>query len=183
MNKIIPILTGTVLTPAILLILTGCWTPYNANVQPAGEPRLIQSGLKVDCVKVPATVQAVDVTARTVTLQLSESDKSPATYKAAAEVENLGSVQAGNKVSVNLTKELAIYLLDNGKLPGGGTAETLGVNAKVLRVESAYRLVTLEYPNGQSEKVKVGLEAKIEEFAPGDSVVVKPLEVTKIRIK
>jgi hypothetical protein len=181
MNKKIPFLTGTVLTPAILLILTGCWTPYNANVQPAGEPRLIQSGIKVELAKEPATVQAVDGAARTVTLQFS--DNSTATYKVAAEVENLGSVQAGNKVSVNLAKEWSIYLLDNGKLPGGGTAETLGVNAKVLRVETAYRLVTLEYPNGQSEKYKVGLDARIEEFAPGDSVVVKPLEVTRIRIK
>jgi starvation-inducible outer membrane lipoprotein len=48
------------LTAITALILTGCWTPPNANVQPKGEPRLIQSGVSVEFVQEQATVQAVD---------------------------------------------------------------------------------------------------------------------------
>ena len=185
MKKTIPILTGTVLTSAILLPLTGCWTPPNPNAQPPGQPRLIQSGLKVECVKEDATVQAIDASARTLTLQ--GANNTTATYKVGAEVENLGSVQAGNKVSATVTDELDVYLLADGKLPDGTTAEKLGVNAKLTfndpNADASYRLLTLVYPDGRKETVKVGLDAKIPEMANGDSVVVRPVEVTKIKIE
>lgn len=181
MNKKILNLTGTVLPPALMLILTGCWTPPNANVQPPGQPRLIQSGLPVESVKERATVQAVDAGARTLTLELS--DKSVATYKVGEPVKNFGSIQAGDKVTATVTEELAIYLLDNGRLPDGATAEALGVNARVLLVDPSYRLLTLQYPSGRSETIKPGLDAKMLEMAPGDSVVVRPLEVTKIQVE
>jgi hypothetical protein len=181
MNKKILNLTATVLPPALMLLLTGCWTPPNANVQPAGEPRLIQSGLQVESVKERATVQAVDAGARTITLKLS--DDTTSTYKVGEPVKNFGSVQVGDKVTATVTDELAIYLLDNGRLPGGATAETLGVNARVLQVDPSYRLLTLQYPSGRSETVKPGLETKLLEMAPGDSVAVRPVAVTKIKIE
>ena len=185
MNKIIPILTGTVLTSAIVLTLTGCWTPPNPNAQPAGEPRLIQSGLKVESEKEPATVQAVDASARTLTLQWA--DNTAATYKVGAQAENFGSVQANDKVKVTVAEELDIYLLANGRLPEGATAGSLGVNAKLTfndpNADASYRLLTLVYPNGRKETLKVGLDAKISEMADGDSVVVRPVEVTKIKIE
>lgn len=172
---------AAVLTPLAALTLAGCWTPPNANVQPEGEPGLIQKGIKVDSVKDPATVQAVDTSARTITLKLS--DNTTATYKVGAQVENFGTVQTGNQIAATVAEELDVYLLANGRLPGGATAESLGVNAKVLKVDPSYRILTLQYPNGQSEAFKPGLEARMLAMAPGDSVVVRPLEVTKIKIE
>ena len=184
MNKKTLIPVATVLTPVLMLMLAGCWTPPNPNAQPAGQPRLIQSGLRVEAVKEPATVQAVDAAARTITLELS--DKATATYKVAESVKNFGSVQVGDKVKATATDELAIYLLDNGRLPDGTTAETLGVNAKLFfndpRTDASYWLLSLQYLSGRSELVKAGLDAKVLEMANGDSVVVKPLEVTKIKV-
>ena len=52
----------SLLLPAAALTLAGCWTPPNANVQPAGKPGLIQEGIAVQSVKDPATVQAIDAT-------------------------------------------------------------------------------------------------------------------------
>ncbi|HTY86120.1 MAG TPA: hypothetical protein VMB80_01535 [Candidatus Acidoferrum sp.] len=186
MNNTKRVFTGTALSAAsILLFTSGCWTPPNPNAQPPGEPRLIQGGLKVDSVKEDATVQAVDAGARTLTLKLP-SDLT-ATYKVSDRVENFGSVQVNDKVVATVTDELDIYLLKDGQLPDGKTAQKLGVNAKLIfndpNADASYRLLTLVYPNGGKETVKVGLEAKISEMADGDSVVVRPVEVTKIKIE
>ncbi|MGO8838009.1 MAG: hypothetical protein ACLQAH_04590 [Limisphaerales bacterium] len=167
--------------PVAVIMLAGCWTPPNANVQPAGEPRLIQSGIIVESVKDPATVQAVDAGARTMTLKLS--DNTTATYKVGASVDNLGQVQVGNAVEATVAEDLAVYLLAKGRLLNGTTAESLGVNARVLLVDPSYRLLTLQYPNGHAETFKPGLGVLMEQMAPGDSVVVTPREVTKIRIE
>jgi hypothetical protein len=126
-------------------------------------------------------VVVVNAEARTITLKLPGN--SIATYKVGASVGNLGLVQIGNKVTVTVAEDLDIYLLADGRLPDGATAEKLGVNAKVLLVDPSYRILTLQYPNGQSEQFKPGLEARMLEMAPGDSVVVRPLEVTKINIE
>jgi len=179
MKSINPILTGTVLLPALTLILSGCWTPPNPNAQPSGEPRLIQTGLRVESVKEDAEVATVDIHARTLTLKLSGNQL--VKYPVGKSVGNLALVQMGNKVTATITEELDIYLLADGRLPNGATAEKLGVNAKLIfndpNADASYRLLTLVYPNGQKETVKVS------EMADGDSVVVRPVEVIKIEIE
>ena len=170
----------SLLLPIATLSLTGCWTPPNANVQPKGRPGLIQEGITVESVKAPATVEAIDAGARTMTLKLS--DKTTATYKVGDQVKNFDRIQVGNQVEASVTEELAIYILENGRLPDGTTAESLGVNAKVLIVEPSYRILTLQYPNGQREVFKPGLGIRMEQMDPGDDVVVRPREVTAIRV-
>jgi hypothetical protein len=169
------------LMPVAALTLAGCWTPPNANVQPKGKPGLIQDGIAVQSVKDPATVQAIDTGARTITLKLS--DHTTLTCKVGSQVANLDQVKAGDQVQATVTENLAVYILENGRLPDGSTAETLGVNAKVLKVDPSYRILTLQYSNGQSEAFKPGLGTRMEQMAPGDSVVVQPREVTAIRIE
>ena len=165
----------TTLLPVIALALAGCWTPPNANVQPAGEPRLIQSGFTVEVVQNPAPVTAIDAGQRTITLK--RTDGRTKTYAVGPNVKSFDQIKA------TVEDELAVYLLAKGRLPDGTTAETLGVNAKVLWLDPSYRLLTLQYPNGQSEKFKTGLDARLQEMAPGDDVVVKPKEVTALHIE
>jgi hypothetical protein len=171
----------SLLLPVMALSLAGCWTPPNANVQPAGEPRLIQSGFTVEVVQNPAPVASIDASQRTITLK--RIDGLTKTYAVGPKVKNFDQIQAGDRVKATVEDELAVYLLANGRLPGGATAETLGVNAKVLWVDPSYRLLTLQYPNGQSEKFKTNLDALLQQMAPGDSVVAKPKEVTAISIE
>ena len=170
-----------ILTTSAALALTGCWTPPNANVQPNGEPRLIQSGIIVESDKDPATVQALDSAQGTITLTLPSGDT--ATYKVGPKVKHFDRVQVGDQVQATVTEELAVYLLADGKLPDGSTAESLGVNAKVQQVDPSYRLLTLQYPNGQTDVVKPGLDALMQQMAPGDSVVIRPLELTAIEVE
>lgn len=164
-----------------LALLSGCWTPPNANVQPGGEPRLIQDHITVESVKDPATVQSLDSAQGTITLALPGGDT--ATYKVGPKVKHFDQVQAGQKVQATVTGELAVYLLADGKLPDGTTAESLGVNAKVQQVDPSYRLLTLQYPNGQTDAVKPGLGTLMQQMAPGDSVVIRPGELTAIKIE
>ena len=169
------------LMPVAALTLTGCWTPPNANVQPKGPAGLIQDGIVVESVKDPATVLAIDATTRDITLQLS--DHTTLTCKVGAKVEILGRIQVGDQVKATVSEALAVYALENGRLPDGTTAEALGVNARVLMVDPSYRILTLQYPDGQSEKLKVGLGTRMEQMSPGDSVVVRPKEVIAVKIE
>ena len=163
-----------------LLVLAGCWTPPNANVQPPGHARLIQGGIETLPVKEAATVTSVTNSDRTLALEFSNGQSWD--FKVDPKVENLDHVKAGDRVKVTVTKELAVYVLENGRLPDGTTAEKLGVNAKVLQVDPSYRILTLQYTNGRLEKIKPALGTQMQQMAPGDSVAVRFGQLTAIHI-
>jgi translation initiation factor IF-1 len=170
------------LTAITSLFLTGCWTPPNANVQPKGEPRLIQSGVSVESVQEQATVQAVDASQRIIHLKLS--DGSLITCKVSQRVANVGQIQSGDRVNVSLAEELAVYVLKDGRLPAaGGTDEAINFYAKVQSVDPSYRLLTLQYPSGQTEILKTDLNAKLLEMQAGDAVVLQAAEAKAIHIQ
>ena len=170
-----------VLLPVAMLTLAGCFTPPNANVQPKAPPGLIQSGILIESVKLDATVQAVDAQIRTLTLKLA--DGIVRTYTVKPQVKDFDQVKVGDKVKAWVTEELAVYVLKDGRLPDGTTAEALGINARVLQVDHSYRLVTLLYPDGGKETLKLGLDTRFKQMEPGDSVAIQPRELTKLKIK
>lgn len=170
-----------ILIATLGLFATGCWTVPNSNVQPAGTPGLIQDGIVVDSVLDPAVVSAKDDNLHTLTLTLP--DGTSKTYQAGPDLKHLDEVQTGQTIKAKVTEQLSVYLLDNGQLPDGSTAASLGVTARVLAVDPSYRLLTVQYANGQSEIFKPGLGTLLQKMAPGDSVVIKPGTVTAIKIK
>jgi hypothetical protein len=164
------------------LSLNGCWTPPNAHVQPKGEPRLIQSGVSAERSDVRATVQTVDASAYALTLKLS--DGALVTCTVSPQVKNFDQIMAGEQVKVTLTEKLAIYVLKDGRLSGGGgTEETIPIIARVQMVDPSYRLLTLQYLNGQTEVMKAGLDAKLMEMQPGDSVALQSAEAVAIHVE
>jgi len=56
-------------------------------------------------------------------------------------------------------------------------------DAKVLSVDPSYRLLTLQYPNGQAQTFKVGLDVKLLEMEPGDIVVIRTMELIALRVE
>jgi hypothetical protein len=172
-----------VLSLAIMaLALTGCWTPPNANVQPKGEPRLIQSGVPVESTRDQATVQTIDAGSRTLGLKLSDGTSISCTVN--PKVKNFDQVQAGDQIKVTLVEKLAVYVLKDGRLPGaGGTEEAIPFIARVQVVDPSYRLLKLQYVSGQVEELKAGLDAKLMEMQPGDAVVLQSAEAVAIRIE
>lgn len=171
------LLTTTALT------LTGCWTTPNAQVQPVGQPGLIQRGIMVESVKNPMTVAAIDP-GHTITFK--KPDGAMAWYPLAPNLKKAEKVKAGDLVQPTMKESLDVYLLVNGRVPfakGSSSGEVINTNAKVLLVDPSYRLLTLQYPDGSSETFKVGLEVKLRQMAPGDSVKVRTVEVTALSIE
>jgi hypothetical protein len=162
--------------------LTACWTPPVANVQPRGEPRLIQSAIPVISVKDAATVQAIDLEKHTITLRFAQG--SVATIQPGSTVSNFSKIRAGDTVRATVVQELSVFVLKDGRLSrGDGTAESISSDARILIIEPSYRLLTLQYPNRKAETFKVGLEAKLTEMEPGDDVTIRTTALRAVRIE
>jgi hypothetical protein len=170
----------TLLLLVTALALAGCWIAPTANVQPKGEARLIQRAFPVESVKHLVTVQSIDAERRVIVLNFS--DGTTATFKPGPQAANIHQIRAGDKVQATVAQELTIYVLKNGQVPGtDGKPEALEADAKVLRVDPSYRLLTLQFPNGQAQTFKVGLDVKLLEMEPGDIVVIRTLELIALR--
>jgi hypothetical protein len=171
------------LLPALVaLTLTGCWTPPNANVQPKGEPRLIQSGVSADVYKVRVTVKTIDAGNQTIGIELSDGTAINCTLS--PQVKTSRPLQIGDQIKVTLAEKLAVYVLKDGRLPGpGGTDEAIPFIARVQTVDPSYRLLKLQYLNGQTLGLKTDLDAKLLEMQPGDAVVLQNAEATEIHIE
>jgi hypothetical protein len=175
--------TVTALLFTTALALAGCWTAPIANVQPKGEPRLIQGAILVDSVRQRAVVESVDIGARTVVL--ANPDRSIKTaYRVGPRLSNLDRIKAGDKVQATIAEELTVYVLKNGQLPdAAGAPRNIRANAKVLMVDPSYRLLTLQYPDGQNETFKVGLDVRLQQMEAGDDVVIRSVELKALQVR
>jgi hypothetical protein len=172
---------STVLLSVMALALAGCWTAPVGNVQPKGEARLIQGGIRVESVREEATVQSINADQRSIVLSFAGGTK--ATFKPGPQLKNFYEIRAGAKVEATVVQELTVYVLKNGQAPGtGGKPEAIKADARVMAVDPSYRLLTLQYPNGQAETFKVGLDVKLLQMEAGDSVVIRPLELIGLRV-
>jgi hypothetical protein len=170
---------GSLVLPIMALTFTGCWTPPNANVEPKGQAGLIQDGILTQSVKDPATIVAIDASQRTLGLKLS--DGTTITGKAGPKVKHFDELKVGDKVKAKVIEELAVYVVKKDQT--GKPVPDIVANAKVQQVDPSYRLVILQYPDGHTEEVKLGLNTKLKEMSPGDSVVIRTGEVTAIRVE
>jgi hypothetical protein len=165
------------------LALAGCWTAPVADVQPKGEARLIQSAISVESVKAPAIVEAVDRNSGTIVVRTPGAAET-STYKVGRGVENFSSLSMGDKVKATVREELSVYVLRNGEAPGAdGTPEKIAASARVLSVDPSYRLLKVQYPNGEDETFKVALGVKLKEMEAGDTVVIRPVEAVALKRK
>ena len=166
----------------VAVALGGCWTAPVADVQPKGEARLIQHAIPVVAVKHDATVQSIDVDQGVIVLNFT--DGVTATVKPGPRVKNFSTIRAGDKAKATVAQKLSVYVLKDGQLPGAdGKLEPVRIDAKVLQIEPAYRLLTLQYPNREVEVLKVGLDAKLSEMEAGDSVVIETTELLALKVQ
>jgi hypothetical protein len=163
-------------------VLSGCWTPPVADVQPKGDARLIQHAIPVEVVKDEATVQSVDPEQQVVVLNFT--DGTSATVKPGPRVTNFSKIRNGDKVKATVAQELSVYVLIDGMLPGiDGKHQPIKTDAKVLQIDPAYRLLTLQYPNRHIEVLKVGLDARLADMEAGDSVAIATTELRALKVR
>jgi Cu/Ag efflux protein CusF len=159
----------------------GCWAPPVANLQPNGEPRLVQGGINVQSVKSPGIVQSVDVDARTIVVRPSGTAEG-STYRVGPKVSKFDRIKAGDKVDITVAEEIAVYVLRDGQLTGpAGASETIVASARVLSVDPSYLLLKVQYPDGQKETFKVARDVRLSEMRAGDSIVIRTGEAVALR--
>lgn len=158
-------------------ILSGCWTAPSANVRPEGKPRVIAEGIEVDRTVDFAKVEAVDPAARTVTLSVGGALMP--SYKLGRAVRNLDDVRTADHVRATISELLTVYV-------EGHTfhvaAPSRSPDARVLVVDPSYRLLTVQYPNGETETFKTALHTRMDDLEAGDAVAIREVEVTELHV-
>jgi hypothetical protein len=177
--------TGRAVLGALLVVaalaLSACWSPPVANVQPRGEPRLIEGAIVVESVKPHAIIQSLDQQARSITL-LSPGETQPVTYSVGPHVGTLDRLKAGDRVQATVGEELTVYIRRDGQPPDTDGLPS-DVDARVLSVDNSYRLLTLRFHNGRDETFKVSGRVRLDEMEAGDAVSIRPIQATALRPK
>jgi hypothetical protein len=182
-KNLLPITITAACLPVLALVLTGCWTPPNADVQQVGKPGLIQGGIPVEIEQAPVQVVATDVARRSITLK--HDDGTIKTFTIRPTVTNLDQVKVGDVVMATVKAELSVYILDHGRIPnadGTSRPKTINFNAKVLTVDPSCRLLALQFDHGHDLTIKAGLHVELEKMAPGNDVVVRANKISAIKI-
>jgi hypothetical protein len=167
------------------LALPGCWSAPIARLQPKGTPRPIHGAiiLAVESVKPPAVVQSVDLAGRAITV-LPKGEAKPISYKVDLRVSNLERLKAGDRVQATVAEDLTVYVAGDGDLPiAPGSSGTVVTDAQVLSLDPSYRLMTLHFPDGRDETLKVNRRVKLDEVEMGDEVSIRPVEAIALRMK
>jgi hypothetical protein len=177
-------MTGPLLLVAALA-LPGCWSAPIARLQSKGTPGPIQGAIvfTAESVMPPAVVQSVDLATRAITV-LPSGEATQISYKVDLSVSNFERLKAGDRVQSTVAEQLTVYVRRDGAPPGArGLPQTIVTDAQVLSIEPSYRLMTLHFPDGRDETLKVSRQVKLDEVETGDEVSIRPVEAIAVRMK
>ncbi len=163
-------------------LLSACWSLPSADVRPQGKPRVIASAIEVGRVVDPATVVAVDPAAET--LLLSVHGIPLPLCRIGRHVREGARLESGDRVRAVLEEVLTVYVAPaaaRARLVAG--LRGLSPDARVLVADPSYRVLTLQYPNGETTTFKVGLHTRMTGIEAGDSVAVRAAEVVELRVR
>jgi len=97
-------------------------------------------------------------------------------------VRNLEDVHAGDQIRPKVRENLTVYVAPQPERVDGG--KTGGPRAsRVLVIDPSYRLLAVQYPDGRTDTFKVGLNTRLKDMEPGDSVAVNTFEAVDLRIR
>lgn len=156
------------------------------------------SVMKERLVKEVATVTAIDMTTRIVTMK--DSKGKIFDIKAGQDVVNLPQVKVGDKVHVDYYQSVAIDVMAPGTAPqgtegstvidraapggkpGGMISDQLTVTGKVDSIDKKNQIVTLKGPQGKTLEIKVEDPRNMENVNVGDDVVLTVTEATAVSV-
>lgn len=146
-----------------------------------------------------ATVKAIDLKTRRVTLQ--RPDGSTIKFRAGEEVRNLPQVKVGDVVTVTYYESLAyevkrpgeatpgaavgegVERAAPGEMPGAAGVRVTTVTATIDAIDKAAPSVTLLMPDGEKTTVKVRFPERLEHVAVGDLVEITLTEGLAISVQ
>jgi hypothetical protein len=187
------------LIPAIALLLAWGPGPGVAYAATSGnQPGLMDGLIAVNTTTATATVTAVDRAKRTVTLR--SPDGTTNTYKLSKNVRNFDQIKAGDQVKATLVESLAVVirkaneppnigeeeavaLAPKGARPGVVVANTRELTARIQRIDTTNRTVTLTGPAGNTVTLKVSPEVDLTKLQAGDNVVVRYTEALALLVE
>lgn len=98
-------------------------------------------------------------------------------------VRNWGDLDSGDLVRVTMKEALTVYVAPASESGSGAWARSLTPDARVLIADPSYRVLTVQYPNGETEAFKIGLHTPMQDIAAGDSVAIRPMEAVELRVR
>ena len=88
-----------------------------------------------------------------------------------------GIVVESSRSPVAVRAELTVFVSNDRTLQLPGTSGRIVGGARVLETDPSYRLLTLEFADGQREVFKVNQRIKLEQIEPGDDVAIRTIGV------
>ncbi len=149
--------------------------------------------------KVTATVKAVDVANRTVTLQNQAG--ATQTFKVGPEVKRLDEFAAGDTIVVEYEQGLALEFQPAGsetvtptvtaggavagkdQAPGAVAAAGVQATVTVTAIDLGKRLVSFQGPAGNVYQVKAGPKIQLEKLKVGDRLLATYVEAVALKLE
>jgi Cu/Ag efflux protein CusF len=149
--------------------------------------------------RITATVHAIDVPTRIVTLQHDMGGVE--TLKVGPAVKNLDRFAVGDTVVIDYEQGLALEFQppgsefvppteidvgtrdDRGQLSAGTAGAGMRSTVTVFKIDAAKRLVTLQGPGGNLYKVKAGPKIQLEKLKVGDKLLATYVEAVAITLE
>lgn len=192
-------------TMALLFLVLFTLTDYTTafSTQPGMESSStfkegVPGGVIVDTVKVSAKVTAIEAANRKVTLLGPNGDT--LTVKVGPEAANFDQVRVGDMVNATVTKELVVFLDEEGASvsdgsaamvslapkgaqPGGVVAATTQVTATIKAIDPTSRTATLQFDGGSAKTFPVRDDIDLSRRKVGEKVVFQVIEMIAISVE
>ena len=192
--------------PAALLLLAACATTPAAKPEPAPTgPPAFPTGIEVRATGTPgqaaavayrqlgAKVKAVDVAARTVTLETTDGQVE--TLKVGPEEDDLAAIAVGDVIHLEFKAGLILEYQAPGTsaVPlqstavaspaAGAMAAEVQATVTVTAIDLASRLVTFKGPKGNRYQVTAGPKIPLEKLKVGDQLLATYVEAVAVGVE
>ena len=181
-----------VIVAVFALVLAAC---AQNTKKPLDKPGISASEL----VTISATVEAIDLATRQVTLRGADGKR--VTLQVSEAARNLDQVEIGDIVETEYYESVALFVQAAGSepdagvttatartplgdKPGMGVADTVTLTATVIAIDHDSRMVTLQGPEGNTLTTRVDESVtRLDEVKQGDQVVVRYTRAVAITVR
>ena len=178
----------------VLSLSTGAFAQAAKGAAPAERPKVVKERTAV----MTATVQAIDLNTRIVTLKGPKGEVRD--IKVGEEAVNLPQVKVGDLVTVKFYESLAVEVIKPGtvsgageksaivrakpgEMPGGMAARQSTVTATVTAIDKKKSTLTLKGPDGKTVIAKAEDPKNLDKVKVGDELMITYTEALAISVE